>query len=49
MIAHHDGAVKMAQSEVTGGKNADAVTLAKSIVASQESEINDMRALLAAL
>ncbi|POH72485.1 DUF305 domain-containing protein [Arthrobacter glacialis] len=49
MIAHHEGAVEMAQSEVTGGKNADAVALAKSIVASQESEIKDMKDLLAAL
>lgn len=49
MIAHHEGAVEMAQSEVTGGKNADAVALAKSIVASQETEIKDMKALLAAL
>lgn len=49
MIAHHEGAVEMAQSEVTGGKNAVAVALAKSIVASQETEIKDMKALLAAL
>lgn len=49
MIAHHEGAVEMAQSEVTGGKNADAVALAKSIVASQESEIKDMKDMLAAL
>ncbi|MHA7270160.1 DUF305 domain-containing protein [Arthrobacter sp. HLT1-20] len=49
MIAHHEGAVAMATSEVTGGKNANAVTLAKSIVASQESEIKDMKDLLAAL
>lgn len=49
MIAHHEGAVEMAKSEVSGGKNADAVSLAKSIVASQETEIKDMKALLAAL
>ncbi|WP_240629675.1 DUF305 domain-containing protein [Specibacter cremeus] len=49
MIAHHEGAVEMAQSEVIGGKNADAVALAKSIVASQEAEIKDMKDLLATL
>lgn len=49
MIAHHEGAVEMAKSEVTGGKSADAVALAKSIVASQETEIKDMKDLLAAL
>ncbi|MCQ9164190.1 DUF305 domain-containing protein [Arthrobacter sp. STN4] len=49
MIAHHVGAVEMAKSEVTGGKNADAVSLAKSIIASQETEIKDMKNLLATL
>ncbi|MCQ9164158.1 DUF305 domain-containing protein [Arthrobacter sp. STN4] len=49
MIAHHEGAVEMAKSEVSGGKNADAVTLAKSIVASQETEIKDMKDQLSAL
>ncbi|MFQ4149528.1 DUF305 domain-containing protein [Arthrobacter sp. LAPM80] len=46
MIAHQQGAVAMAKSEVTGGKNADAVALAKSITASQETEINDLLAAL---
>ncbi|MHA7176929.1 DUF305 domain-containing protein [Arthrobacter sp. Sr24] len=49
MIAHHEGAVEMAKTEVTGGKNADAVTLAKSIVSSQETEIKTMQDLLATL
>ncbi|NKG21796.1 DUF305 domain-containing protein [Paeniglutamicibacter terrestris] len=49
MIAHHEGAVKMAQTEVTDGKNADAVALAQTIVSSQESEIKDMQDLLADL
>lgn len=49
MIAHHEGAVEMAKSEVADGKNADAVALAKSIVASQETEIKDMKDLLASL
>ena len=49
MTAHHEGALEMAKTEVADGKNADAVTLAKSIVSSQEAEINDMKELLAAL
>ena len=49
MIAHHEGAVEMAKTEVTDGKNADAVALAKSIVSSQETEIKAMKDLLATL
>lgn len=49
MTAHHEGALEMAKAEVTEGKNTDAVTLATSIVSSQEAEINDMKKLLAAL
>ncbi|WP_343319312.1 DUF305 domain-containing protein [Arthrobacter sp. TMP15] len=49
MTAHHEGALEMAKTEVTSGKNADAITLATSIVSSQETEINDMKQLLAGL
>lgn len=49
MIAHHEGAVEMAKTEGTDGKNTDAVALAKSIVSSQETEIKAMKDLLAAL
>ena len=49
MTAHHEGAVKMAQTETTGGKYPDAVRLSKDIVASQETEIQEMRDLLATL
>lgn len=49
MIAHHEGAVEMAKTEVTDGKNGDAVALAKSIVSSQETEIKAMQDLLATL
>ncbi|RAX46278.1 DUF305 domain-containing protein [Arthrobacter sp. AQ5-05] len=49
MIAHHEGAVEMARTEVTDGKNADAVALAQEIVSSQEAEIKDMQDLLATL
>ena len=49
MIAHHEGAIEMATSESTAGKNADAVDLSKSIAASQEAEIKEMQDLLATL
>lgn len=49
MIAHHEGAVDMAKTETTGGKNADAVRLSKDIVSSQQAEILEMKDLLATL
>ena len=49
MTKHHDGAVAMATTEVTAGKSADAVALAKSIIATQNAEIQTMKDLLAAL
>jgi uncharacterized protein (DUF305 family) len=49
MIAHHEGAVVMARTETTDGRNADAVQLSKDIVSSQETEIQEMKDLLATL
>ncbi|MEO5316789.1 DUF305 domain-containing protein [Pseudarthrobacter sp. CC12] len=49
MIAHHEGAVMMARTETTDGKNTDAVQLGKDIVSSQEAEIQEMKDLLATL
>ena len=49
MIAHHEGAVMMAKTETTDGKNAEAVQLSKDIVSSQETEIQEMKDLLATL
>ncbi|MBT2549660.1 DUF305 domain-containing protein [Arthrobacter sp. ISL-65] len=49
MIAHHEGAIVMAKTETTGGKNPDAVKLSKDIVTAQEAEIQEMQALLAKL
>ena len=46
MIQHHEGAVKMAKSEVAGGKNPDAIALAQSIITSQQAEISTMESLL---
>ncbi|WP_314323013.1 DUF305 domain-containing protein [Paenarthrobacter ilicis] len=49
MIAHHEGAVTMAKTETTDGKNTEAIQLSKDIVATQETEIQEMKDLLATL
>lgn len=49
MTAHHKGAIAMAETEVTGGKNADAIALAKKIAAAQKGEIQVMKDLLASM
>jgi len=46
MTEHHKGAVGMAQQEVDGGENPDAVEMAKNIVESQTAQIDQMNALL---
>lgn len=47
MIAHHEGAVQMAYTEIADGKDPDAVALAKSIKVAQTTEIATMKKLLA--
>ncbi|QCO99574.1 DUF305 domain-containing protein [Arthrobacter sp. 24S4-2] len=49
MIAHHEGAVMVAKTETSQGKNGDAMQLSKDIVTAQEAEIKEMQDLLAAL
>jgi uncharacterized protein (DUF305 family) len=49
MIAHHEGAIMMAKSENTAGKNTDTIKLSKDIVSAQEAEIQEMQKLLATL
>ncbi|HEY9355517.1 MAG TPA: DUF305 domain-containing protein [Arthrobacter sp.] len=49
MIAHHEGAVMMAKTVTSQGKNADAIKLSKDIATAQEAEIKEMKDLLAAL
>jgi uncharacterized protein (DUF305 family) len=46
MIEHHEGAIEMAKTEQSKGKNADAKALAKQIEAAQTTEIADMKELL---
>lgn len=47
MTAHHEAAVEMAQTEVDGGQNPDAVEMANTIVTTQTEEIATMQSLLA--
>jgi uncharacterized protein (DUF305 family) len=49
MIAHHQGAVAMAQKEGADGKNPDALKLGKDIVTAQQAEIKEMQDLLSTL
>lgn len=49
MIKHHKGAVTMSETEVEQGQNAEAKELANSIIASQSTEITQLKAILVKL
>lgn len=49
MIAHHEGAITMAQSEIKGGQYPPAVEMARAIVTTQQQEIDTMNGILASL
>jgi uncharacterized protein (DUF305 family) len=49
MIAHHEGAITMAQNEIKDGQYAAAVELARSIVTAQQKEIETMKGIVATL
>lgn len=49
MIRHHQGAITMAQNEVDNGQFPDGVALAKSMVSSQQKEIDTMNEILKSL
>ena len=49
MTAHHEGAIMMAEAEVSDGENPDAVQLAKQIITTQQQEITTMQDLLTKL
>jgi uncharacterized protein (DUF305 family) len=46
MIDHHRGAITMAQDEVAHGRSADVIYLARSIIATQQPEIDQMNRML---
>ncbi|WP_285244605.1 DUF305 domain-containing protein [Pseudarthrobacter sp. fls2-241-R2A-127] len=49
MIGHHEGAIDMAQQEISAGKSAEAVKLGQDIVDAQQAEITQMKQLLTTL
>lgn len=49
MIAHHQGAIEMAQTETESGQDAGAVEMAQTIVDTQQDEIETMQELLASM
>lgn len=48
MIAHHEGAVEMARTELDAGRSAEALALAQQVVDDQTEEIATMRRILEA-
>ncbi|OBB21153.1 DUF305 domain-containing protein [Mycolicibacterium setense] len=49
MIAHHEGAITMAQDEIEDGQYPAAVEMARTIVKTQQQEIDTMRQILGSL
>ncbi len=49
MIEHHQGAITMAQNEIDDGQYPATITLARSIVTSQQREIDTMNKILGSL
>ncbi|MEV6924782.1 DUF305 domain-containing protein [Dactylosporangium sp. NPDC051485] len=49
MIAHHQGAITMANQELANGTNADAKALAQQIITAQQAEIATMQKIVARL
>jgi uncharacterized protein (DUF305 family) len=45
MIAHHEGAIEMAEVVLADGKNAETLALAQAIISTQQAEIDILRAL----
>ncbi|MGV0811596.1 DUF305 domain-containing protein [Mycolicibacterium boenickei] len=49
MIAHHEGAITMAQDEIDDGQYPAAIEMARAIVTTQQQEIDAMRQILGSL
>ena len=45
MIAHHEGAIEMAEVVLADGSNTEALALAKEIVSAQATEIDILKAI----
>jgi uncharacterized protein (DUF305 family) len=46
MIDHHRGAIAMSQDEIAHGKNPDVIYLARTVIAAQQAEIDQMKKML---
>ena len=46
MIRHHTGAIAMAQTLKTSGTNADVIALADQVITAQQSEVDEMKAIV---
>ncbi|MBI5336455.1 uncharacterized protein (DUF305 family) [Mycobacterium sp. BK558] len=46
MVGHHQGAIEMAKAEIATGENVDAVSMAKTMVSTQQAEIGQMNTML---
>ncbi len=46
MIAHHRGAVDMAEAEIAGGENVDAIAMAQTMANTQKAEMQQMQQML---
>ncbi|MCB1006961.1 MAG: DUF305 domain-containing protein, partial [Acidimicrobiales bacterium] len=46
MVLHHEGAIEMAEQQLADGKYQPAKDLAQAIIAAQQTEIDEMNALL---
>jgi uncharacterized protein (DUF305 family) len=46
MIAHHEGAVVMAEQVLKAGQQPDVAALAERVIAAQRAEVTEMKALL---
>lgn len=47
MIAHHEGAIAMAQDVLASGSDPQVRALAESVITSQQAEVEEMKAILA--
>jgi uncharacterized protein (DUF305 family) len=46
MISHHQGAIDMANTDITNGRNRHAIAMAKRMVTTQQGEIDQMKKML---